>query len=288
MVNTNTDILNDQYTKIILDIANKKYPEIRKRTYSLSYYLNAFYLVLNDLVKWKSLKITKMVTSKYDNHWKSIENEFRKWSKDNIFKDAYVAFLQKNYNKMTSITKNKKINFFIDVVKFNNKYGSELVAINTEYKKKRVTELSCICDENKHIVSITPVDLVPTKKNKNKFVHKDELKIAQQTIDEIIINIPHYVDLNIAGDKGYISQNKYRIFGEEKQIITPKRKNQKTKNTKKELQTLTKRYKIENVFCGMKKFDRINVRKDKNISNFLSFVFMAILKIEIANISKLI
>ncbi len=147
--------------------------------------------------------------------------------------------------------------------------------------------MSCICDENKHIVSIVPVDLVPTKKNKNKFIHKDELKIAQQTIDEIIIHGHKYVNSNIAGDKGYITQTKYNMFGKETQIITPKRKNQKTKNTKKELQILTKRYKIENVFCGMKKFDRVNVRKDKKISNFLSFVFMAILKIEINNFAKL-
>ncbi len=62
---------------------------------SLLYYLNVFYFVLNDIVKWKSLTIAKMITSKYDNHWKSIENEFGKWSKDQIFKDAYVTFLQK-------------------------------------------------------------------------------------------------------------------------------------------------------------------------------------------------
>jgi hypothetical protein len=37
--------------KIILDIANQKYPELRKRKYSLEYYLKNFIYVLNNISK---------------------------------------------------------------------------------------------------------------------------------------------------------------------------------------------------------------------------------------------
>ena len=66
------------YKKYILDIADKKYKPLRKRIFSLSYYLNAFIQVLKDVTKWKSLQLK----SKYIFLWKSIYNEFNKWTKD--------------------------------------------------------------------------------------------------------------------------------------------------------------------------------------------------------------
>ena len=48
-------------------------------------------------------------------------------------------------------------------------------------------------------------------------------------------------------------------------IITPKRKNQHTKNTKKQQNLLKFRYLIENFFSDIKKNIRIMVRKEKHI-----------------------
>ena len=67
-------------------------------------------------------------------------------------------------------------------------------------------------------------------------------------------------------------------MGQETQIITPKKKNQKTKNSKKEKELLSKRRKVEHFFINLKKNDRVNVRKDKKIRNYMSFVYIALLE----------
>ena len=61
------DKIYNLFKKIVLNIANKKYPEIKKRTYPLEYYLNNFIYVLNDVVKWKSLRLFNPLKKEY--HW---------------------------------------------------------------------------------------------------------------------------------------------------------------------------------------------------------------------------
>ncbi len=60
-------------------------------------------------------------------------------------------------------------------------------------------------------------------------------------------------------------------------LIAPKRKNQKTKNTKREKKLLSKRSgAIENAFANTKKHERVMVRKDKKISTYISFVYLSL------------
>ena len=99
------DKIYNNFKKLILDIANQKYPELRKRKYSLEYYLKNFIYVLNDISKWESLKIINNNGNK-TYHWKSIYNEFNKWSHDNIFEDAFNDFIKKFYFKISQIKKN--------------------------------------------------------------------------------------------------------------------------------------------------------------------------------------
>ena len=66
--------------------------------------------------------------------------------------------MEENYFKMSRVRKNKKINLFIDVTKISNKSGSEKIGVNFEYKKKNVTSLSAICDDNKIPLGITYMD----------------------------------------------------------------------------------------------------------------------------------
>ena len=89
--------------KHILDIANKKYPQIRKRKYSLEYYLEKFTDILNEVVNWQSLRKTYQNCKNY--HWKTIYNEFNKWSKDGIFEDAFYNFINTKYFKISQIKK---------------------------------------------------------------------------------------------------------------------------------------------------------------------------------------
>jgi len=48
------DNIFNLFKKYILEIANKKYPQIRKRKYSLEYYLEKFTDILNEVVNWAS------------------------------------------------------------------------------------------------------------------------------------------------------------------------------------------------------------------------------------------
>ncbi len=54
-------------------------------------------------------------TNKY--HYKTIYNEFNKWSNDNIFTDTFKMFVNDNYFKLSKLRKHKKPTLFIDVVK---------------------------------------------------------------------------------------------------------------------------------------------------------------------------
>ena len=58
-------------------------------------------------------------------------------------------------------------------------------------------------------------------------------------------------------------------------MITPKRKNQKKKNTKIERIKLCSRYKIENCFGLLKQYERIILRKDRKMKTFMSFIYIA-------------
>jgi hypothetical protein len=270
------DKIYNCYKKYIIHFAELKYPEVRKRKYSFHYYLSNFIYVLNDVTKWEALKHINKEQKSF--HWKSIYNEYKKWSFDNIFENAYKSFLQNHYFKISKVRKNKKINILIDVTKITNKSGSEKIGINVEYKKKNVTCLSVVCDEEKIPIGISYLEtnLNKTKTGKHSFVH--ELKGAQKTLDSIPFKFKKYVKVNLIGDKGYISQKKFSIFDKKVKIITPYRKNQKKKNTKIEKNLLAKRHKIENLFASLKRKDRVNIRKDRKINCYMSFVYMTLIE----------
>jgi hypothetical protein len=233
------DKIFNRYKKYILYYAEIKYPLIRKRKYSLEYYLNNFSLILTDLVCWEVLNKINKDTAKY--HWKSIYNEFNKWSNDGIFKDAYFKFMKENYFKMSKIRKNKKINLYIDVTKISNKSGSEKIGINSEYKKKNVTSLSAICDDNKLPIGITYMETNLSKTKTGKHTIKHDIKGVQKTLDEIPFKLKKYVAVSLIGDKGYVTSEKFNVFNRKIKIIHPKRKNQKTKNTKNIRKKLSKK-----------------------------------------------
>ena len=275
---TRKDKIYNCFKKCILHIAQLKYPLIRKRKYSLQYYLDKFFLLLNDMVTWKSLKYTYDYHNNNKFHWKSIYNEYNRWAKDNIFEDAYIHFMNNNYFKLSNVRKNRKLNLFIDVTKINNKYGSEYIGINNEYKKKNVTALTVICDDNKLplAVSYMAINKNKTKAGNNTIRH--DIKGVQPTLNNIPINLKKYIKINLIGDKGYITQKKYKVFNRKVKMTCPKRKNQKTKNTKTEKIMLKDRHKIENLFASIKNYNRISLRRDKHIKNYMSFVYVGLMK----------
>ena len=81
------------YKRCILQVADQVFPNIRQKNYSLSYYLDNFINVLNEVNKWKSLNLINKNSCKY--YWKSIYNEYNKWCSHDIFRTAFNDFLKK-------------------------------------------------------------------------------------------------------------------------------------------------------------------------------------------------
>jgi len=270
------DAVYNCYKKYVLEFANVKYPPVRKRKYSLEYYLDKFTLILGDVVCWEALKNTN-INKTHNYHWKTIYNEYNKWSNDGIFKDAYNKFMEKNYFKMSKVRKNKKINLFIDVTKISNKHGSENIGINVEYKKKNVTSLTAICDDNKLPLGVTYMDTNLRKTKTGKHTIKHDINGVQKTLDSIPFGLKKYVTVQLIGDKGYATNRKFNVFGREVRMIHPKKKNQKRKNTKREKKLLSKRHKIENFFALLKKYNRIMLRYERKIVHYMSFVYIGLL-----------
>ena len=100
--------------------------------------------MLNDVNNWKFLSNLKIYKSNYKYHYKTIYNKFCLWTSLNVFKNAF-------YNYKTIIYSNLLL---IDVVSINNKYGSENIVINVEYKKKKITKLSIISNKINNVLFI--------------------------------------------------------------------------------------------------------------------------------------
>ena len=153
-----------------------------------------------------------------------------------------------------------------------------------------------ICDQNKLPLCISNVEMNKIIYNKRKTA-KHEIKNVQRTLDKINIKVKDYVqnskefklksfafwvDVNLIGDRGYITKEKFTINNKKISIITPKRKNQKNKIiTKKEKSLLKERHKIENVFALINNNNRVMVRRDKNLNNYFSFIYISMLEIHI-------
>ena len=98
--------------------------------------------------------------------------------------------------------------------------------------------------------------------------------MIESSINNIKTKFNNDGNITITGDLGYLTSKKFKLNNKNISLITPKRKNQKIKNTKDEKIKLCSRYKIENCFGLIKQYERIIIRKDKKISTFMSFIYM--------------
>ena len=298
------NVINDIYK----DNFDKKY----RKKYTIDYYLNLMFELINDINNWHSLSklnIYKPVLKK-DNtlpkyHWKTIQNLFNKWSNDEVFNKSF-----QNYHNNKIINNNcNDIDLFIDTSFINNKYGIEEIAMNTDNKKKKSTKISIISDNDKFIYSVSYVKINTNNKRKyrkrrklnkkrrkiikKRIINKKKIKTKGfvhdvNTIKTSInlINKSYKFLINLIGDKGYISNNKFFFRKKKITLITPKRKNQ---NKEKVINVkLLKRKVIENTIAIIKKNERIMTRKDHNIKNYMSWIYICCLiqNIKINNKNK--
>ncbi len=125
------------------------------------------------------------------------------------------------------------------------------------------------------------------------------VKLVQDTINSIHLKLNKSININLVGDKGYVTQKKFNINNKliniivpnkkykkrklkkininNKQIIVivPKKKQKKLNNKKKYL--LSKRIVVEHSINNLKRVDRLMLRKDKYNFTFLSFIYLQLI-----------
>jgi len=253
--------------KILLDcclieinkLNKSRHPKYNNKIkYSDEYYLIMIYYMLNDVNNWNFL--SNLCKSKNKYHYKTIYNKFRLWTSKKVFENAF-----NNYK-----TTYKTNLLLIDATSNVNKYGSENIVVNPEYRKKNVTKLSLIVNEKGFIYSVLCFDIKNKNENYSTAIH--DVKMINKNLTEInkVNNDSKY--FHLLADKAYKTQDEFKLDEKKVKIITPDKKNTKFLNKK-----LKKRTKVENVNCFIKKQERVMVRKDRKKKYYMSFVYMACL-----------
>jgi transposase len=250
--------INQIYKNIILKIVEERCPTKRKHKYSNEYYFDMMIHVLRDVTSWKALgRLHKGKAY----HYKTIHGKYLQWCRLNIFEDAYLTGIRKITQRYSC---HSTIDLFIDGTLINNKYGRELTAYGRN-KKKKVTNVSVICNENKLPLSVTFY---------KGSTH--DIKTMNESIDKLN-KIIKYRKVNLIADKGYISKAKQEELIKQKiQLIFPYRKNQKKRNTKREKTKIKKRQVVEHANQKMKDYNRVYIRRDHLIVTYKGFVYMAL------------
>ena len=196
---------------------------------------------------------------------RTIYNKFRLWTSQKVFEKAF--------NNYKTIYKTNLL--LIDATSNVNKYGSENVVLNPEYKKKKVTKLSLIVNKKGFIYSVSYFDIKNENENYSTAIH--DVKMINKNLSNInkVNNESNY--FHLLADKAYKTQDEFKLNNKIVKIITPDKKNAKKKNTKFLNKKLKKRTKVENVNCFIKKQERIMVRKDRKIKYYMSFVYITCL-----------
>ena len=270
------------FNEILNVITVNHYHKERKLSYCFEYMLILIMYMKNNFNSWKLLGTTFFC----HNNYKSVYNQFLRWSNKGIFKKAFEVNISNN-EKLINDTNS---NVIIDATCISNKYGSENVSYNPEYKKKKVTKVSILCSENNMIVGVSFF-----KMHDKKIIFNEEEKIIQtfehdsKTIQDTINKVDKSIKINdIIGDGGYKTKDKISINKKIIKVITPDRKNQKNDlNNEADNKSLKIRHKVENVIGSVKmNNERVFLRKDRKLSTFSSWVFVGCLEHNINIIKK--
>lgn len=250
---------------------NNNNKRVYKIKYSNEYYVNMMIYLLKDINNWSFLQNIKGYGNGNNNdnipkyHYVTIKNKFNLWSKLGVFEKAYM-----NYTNNT-ITTNL---LYIDATSINNKKGSENIVINPENKKKKVTKLSVITNDKGFILSIVPFNINKTLNDGKTKTAVHDVKMINKSINDIIQIKNNSKNYYLIGDKAYKNQMEIKLNNKHVKMITPDKKNTVNKNTKFKNKKLKKRIVIEHANLNIKRYERINTRKEVNINTFMSWVYI--------------
>ena len=165
---------------------------------------------------------------------------------------------------------NKKLKKMLKQINIKNDLKND-IKNNTDDDIKNKNEINCnTANEIK--------DSIKNKiNNKNKIIKTSihDVMMIQTSINNIKTKFTNINGITLSGDLGYLTSTHHHINNNKILLITPKRKNQIIKNTNIESIKLKSRYKIENCFGIIKQYERIILRKDRQMKTFMSFIYIA-------------
>jgi len=189
----------------------------------------------------------------------------------------------------------EKKNEIKQIKKENKEFKNKIKKLEKNNFKTKKMNLNIITPDSKIPIIVVPLIDIPINNdsinnnsintipnntaniNKNQTIKTTihDVMTIQSSLNNIKTIFDEPSQLTLTGDLGYLSSKEYTFNKNKVILVTPVRKNQKKILTEKERKNLKTRYKIENGFGLLKQNERLMVRKDRNIKNFMSFIFMS-------------
>jgi transposase len=265
----------------LLQILKSKF--VNRRKYKVSNE-DCLVMILNVLTTgrpWYSLGTTHC-------HFSTVYKRFRNWSENDKFLEIWQDLIKEYQNDKLGLDSKWFQNLLIDSTMIKNYSGVDCLGRNHYAARKRAsrradryrlaTKVSIICDHHNVPISCS---FYPANQNDTTTINK-----SVEQIVGVIKRPKSKLIHQIIGDKGYVvnpSIRKRRMNNIDFNIVTPYKKNQKKENTKHEKKLLEQRYKIENLFCRLKKLQRLYLRKDRCVSCYKSFFYIGMILVTLEN-----
>ena len=245
------------------------------RKYTIDELLPYIIEILEDGISFRKIKSSICWSTIYKFHQKLVQFK--------IIENSYEL----NVNKYLTNLETLPQNYYTDTTFVCNKLGEESVGFNQQIKKHKTTKISIITDDFNIPISVNLTSGSP-----------HDSTILYKQLDELHTKHPLLFNKNktLIADAAYDSK-KLRDKVDElqlgkllthKNIRNGKHKEIKDIYTMGEYLLLKQRINVEHSICEYKKYKRCQLRYDRQLNTFSSFVYLASLKILIKKIGAYI
>jgi transposase len=260
----------DHIREHILD--NCLFKPTHNTKYTLDQILDVIEYVLITGSSWRSLNLP--LFNDLDIKWQSIYHHFQKFSRAHAFKKVYLKLLNKYFIK----NKSGKLKYLSVDTSFLKNYNASNVTFNGYCRKKKLSKLSLIVDSNGVPISAliargNQSDQTLFFKNWNNTFVKIQGHTANNKHKRYLLADAIYDTTNIRTTIKTVNITPIIAFNKRNA------KNDKRRISAHHKQLFKKRMVVENAFSWVYQNRRTNGRYDKSTRNYMSFLFMALVKI---------
>lgn len=235
----------------------------KERKYCLDEIICEILYVLQTGISWRNYR-GKI-------NYNSLYYYFKKFVNNKIIEITYRSILDKYYAK----NKGDKLKYqFIDTTIIKNKLGEDNISINKYFKNKKCMKISLVVDING-----IPFSVLLDNGSKH------DLNFVKEHFDNLLVvtNSDEYKNNNrykqyFMGDKGYVSKDVNKFLTDKGyKVIIPTKKNMKNKLSQQDKIKYKKRIKIENTFCKIKQYKRLDTRYDRLTRVYSEFLYLSLI-----------